>query len=110
MKDLTKLEELVLMSIWRLGEDAYGVMIKRHVARLAGREYQYNTLYTTFDQLTRKGFINKLFGEPTAVRGGKSKVFFLITRQGIKALESAFLHNSRVWEGISIDSFQKESL
>jgi PadR family transcriptional regulator, regulatory protein PadR len=110
MKDLTKLEELVLMSIWRLGDDAYGVKIKRHVKKLAGKEYLYNTLYTTFDQLTRKGFINKLFGEPTAIRGGKSKVFFLITRQGIKALENAYLYNSRVWGGVTIDSFQQGSL
>jgi PadR family transcriptional regulator PadR len=110
MKDLTKLEELVLMSIWRLGKEAYGVKIKRHVKKTAGKEYQYNTLYTTFDQLTRKGFITKHFSDPTSVRGGKSKVFFRITRQGIKSLENAYLRSSRIWDGITIESFQKGGL
>lgn len=105
--ELTKLEELVLMAIWRLGEDAYGVKIKKQVRNLAGREYLYNTLYTTFDQLNRKGFTTKHFGDPTSVRGGKSKVFFRITRQGIKALETAYQHSSRIWEGITTESFQK---
>ena len=76
MKELTKLEELVMMAIWRLKDEAYGVQIKSKVKEIAGKEYFYNTLYTTFDQLTRKGFISKHFGEPSAVRGGKRKVYF----------------------------------
>lgn len=108
MKDLTKLEELVMMAIWRLKDDAYGVKIKDKVKEIAGREYFYNTLYTTFDQLTRKGYISKHFGEPSAVRGGKRKAYFQITKEGRRALEYAFKRHNRLWAGVNEESFQKE--
>jgi len=109
MKELTKLEELVMIAIWRLEEDAYGVKIKNKVKEIGGREYFYNTLYTTFDQLTRKGCITKHFGEPSAVRGGKRKVYFHITKKGRSELEKAFERHNRIWAGIDEKSFQKES-
>lgn len=108
MKELTKLEELVMIAIWRLEDDAYGVQIKSKVKEIGGREYFYNTLYTTFDQLTKKGFITKHFGEPSAIRGGKRKVYFHITKKGRSALETSFKRHSRVWAGIDEDSFRKE--
>ena len=107
MKELTKLEEVVMIAIWNLKNDAYGVRIKKQVQEITGKEYFYNTLYTTFDQLIHKGFIVKDFGEPTAVRGGKRKVFFQMTKEGQIALEHAFERQHRVWAGISRDTFQK---
>lgn len=107
MKDLTKLEEVVMIAIWNLGDDTYGVKIKKNVHEITGKEYFYNTLYTTFDQLIRKGFIVKDYGEPTAVRGGKRKVFFQITKEGMAALENAFERQHRVWAGFTKESFRK---
>jgi DNA-binding PadR family transcriptional regulator len=106
MKELTKLEELVMLAVWRLKDEAYGVRIKSKVKEIGGKEYFYNTLYTTFDQLIRKGFLTKHFGEPSAVRGGKRKVYFQITREGRRALEIAFKRYSRVWAGITEQSFR----
>ena len=107
MKELTKLEELVMISMWHLGEDAYGVNIKKKVRDICGKEYFYNALYTTFTQLERKGFVAKHFGEPTAMRGGKRKVYFKLTEEGVSALERSFEHQSRVWSGISKESFKR---
>lgn len=107
MKELTKLEELVMMAIWRLKDDAYGVKIKSKVKEIGGREYFYNTLYTTFDQLTRKDYITKHFGEPSAIRGGKRKAYFQVTKEGRAALENAFKRHNRVWAGVNEKSFRK---
>jgi hypothetical protein len=60
--------------------------------------------------LNRKAYISKHFGEPSAVRGGKRKVYFRITQLGFNALESAFKQNSQIWSGIDEDSFRKEVL
>jgi PadR family transcriptional regulator PadR len=106
--ELTKLEEIVLIAVWNLGEDAYGVNIKKKVHELTGKEYFYNTLYTTFDQLIRKELIIKGFGEPTAVRGGKRKVFFQLTREGKFVLRDAFERQRRIWAGITKESFFEE--
>lgn len=107
LKDLSKLEELVIIAIWQLKDNAYGVKIKETVKVLSHREYFYNTLYTTFDQLTRKGYISKHFGEPTAVRGGKRKVFFKITANGLNALENSYEQHTRLWKDITHKSFTK---
>ena len=106
MKELTKMEERVLIGIWKLGDEAYGVNIQRYLRRMTGKSVVYGTLYTTFEQLVRKGYINKRFGEPTAVRGGKSKIYFIITDKGLKALEQAYENQSIMWEGITADSFR----
>ena len=106
MKDLSKLEEVVMLAIWRLGDKAYGVEIKNKVKEIAGKEYFYNTLYTTLHQLVRKGYIIKHFGEPTAKRGGKRKVFFDLTQLGMNVLEMAFKRQSLVWSGITKESFK----
>ena len=107
MKELTKLEEVVLISVWHLSDDAYGVNIKRKVREISGKEDFYNALYTTFTQLERKGFVVKHFGEPTAVRGGKWKVYFQLTKEGMAALVKAFERQSRVWGGITKESLKK---
>ena len=107
MKELSKLEETVLVVIWKLGDAAYGVNIKKQVNETTGKNYFYNTVYTTFEQLLRKGFITKHFGEPTAVRGGKRKVFFQITKEGMEALENAYERQNRVWYGITQETFRK---
>ena len=109
MKELTNLEELVMMAIWRLEDEAYGVRIKTKVKEIGGKEYFYNTLYTTFDQLTRKGYITKHFGEPSAVRGGKRKVLFHITKKGRGALENAFKRHNRIWAGVNEESFRRQN-
>lgn len=107
MKDLTKLEEMVMVAIWRLGDEAYGVEIKNKVKEIAGKEYFYNTLYTTFHQLVQKGYVTKHFGEPKAVRGGKRKVYFALTKSGMNVLEIAFDRQRNVWSGITKESFKK---
>ena len=109
MKELTKLEELVMMAIWRLKDEAYGVQIKNKVQEIGGKEYFYNTLYTTFDQLTRKGYISKHFGDPAAVRGGKRKVYFHITKEGRGALENAYKRLNRIWAGVNEKSFRRQN-
>ncbi len=104
MKELTKIEETILLAIFRLKDNAYGVTIKDQIKETANREYLYSTLYTSLEQLVRKGYIVKRFGEPSSKRGGKRKIFFDLTDSSISALKEAFLQNRSVWQGISEDT------
>ena len=107
MKDLTKIEETILISIWRLSGDAYGVTIKNQIREMTNRDYLYNTLYTSLEQLVKKGYVKKRFGDPTPTRGGKRKIFFDISEEGFKALKDSFEKQRSVWGGISEDTFEK---
>jgi hypothetical protein len=83
---------------------------QKKVRELTAKEYFYNTLYTIFDQLIRKGFIIKGFGEPMAVRGGKRKVFFRLTKEGHRALNDAFERQRRIWAGFVKETFFEETV
>ncbi len=107
MKDLTKIEETILLAIMNLKNDAYGVTIKKRIMEVTGREYLYNTLYTSLEQLVKKGYITKRFGDPTPTRGGKRKIFFNLTETGIEALRESFVKTRLIWEGISEKTFEK---
>lgn len=107
MKDLTKIEETILLAIWRLEDNAYGVTIKDHIHSSSGRQYLYSTLYTALEQMVRKGLIAKRYGDPSPERGGKRKIFFDITKEGFIALESAYHKQKSIWAGVTEKSFRE---
>ncbi|MCP4724772.1 MAG: hypothetical protein GY863_07035 [bacterium] len=109
MKELSKAEEILLLTIWRLKKDAYGVPIKQQIKELTGKDYAYGTLYGLLDQLDKKGYVTKSPGDPTPERGGRSKTYYGLSQMGIKALKySIDLHNV-VWNGVSEFTFDEEA-
>ena len=98
--DLTQHEQILLLSIWRLQDDAYGVAIRRNVEEITKRHLHYGTLYNTLDKLTKKGFVESRRGEPTAERGGRCKIYYMLTREGLEALQKAKELQSAIWDGI----------
>lgn len=104
MKDLTKIEETVLLAIFRLGDNAFGVTIKKQIKGVTKRDYLYSTLYTSLEQLVRKGYIDKRYGDSQPFRGGKRKLFFNVTDEGLSALKNALMKQKAIWNGISEES------
>ena len=100
MKELTVLEEMIMAGIWSLKENAYGVSIRNKVVQLTRKKLMYGTLYNSLDQLVRKGYIVKTIGSPTSERGGRSKIFYLLTEEGKQALKAAYRLHESIWTGI----------
>lgn len=75
-------EELVLLTIASLGEEAYGVSIKESIDNRSDRNISIGALHSTITRLEEKGLIKSWLGEPTRERGGRRKRFFEITHQG----------------------------
>ena len=101
MKEISKAEEMVLLAIWRLEDDAYGVSIRRQVRKDTGKDYTYGTLYGLLRQMDHKGYIKKMKGEPLPKKGGRGKSYFRITPAGIKALKDAIALHERMWKDIT---------
>ena len=101
MKDLTLNETVVLLTVLRLEQNAYGVAIKQEVSKFMQKKISYGTLYSYLDQLFRKGFISKEMGEPTPERGGRRKIFYRLTKKGMDALDSAYQLQQSIWAGLS---------
>ena len=92
MKILTKPEELLLLAICNLKEDAYGVEILKYVSDKTGTEWSIGSIYVPLDRLARLGYVETYLGEATAKRGGKRKRYFRITKLGLETL----LENKRI--------------
>jgi PadR family transcriptional regulator PadR len=101
MNNLTKNEEIILLSILRLGDNAYGVSIKNQIQELTGDEWNYGLLYATLDQLVKKGLLLKKEGKPMPERGGRRKIYYTISKGGYRALEEAHELNVALWDGVT---------
>ncbi len=107
MKNLTLSEIIYLIAIWRLEENAYGVTIRKQIAKVTGKTYTYGTLYSALDQLFKKGYVVKSAGPPTPERGGRSKIFYKLTQEGIKSLKASRELQKAIWKGIPKLTFEK---
>jgi DNA-binding PadR family transcriptional regulator len=97
---LGMLEELVLLAVMRLGEDAYGASIRRELRKRARRAPTVSTIYVTLLRLEGKGLVRSHTGESTSPRGGRPKRLFVITAKGVTALKSEREVLERMWEGL----------
>ena len=108
MKFLSRQEELMLLSIWKLDENAYGVTIRKKVTDVTGKYWSIGAVYDVLDRLTRKGLVSTVVGEPVKVRGGKSKRFYRITKSGFKALEEVRTLQQKAWIDLPEPVFGKK--
>jgi PadR family transcriptional regulator PadR len=79
---LGELEQTILLAVLRLGDQAYGVSIRREIALCTRREIAPGALYTTLDRLEQKAVVVARDGDPTPERGGRAKRFYKLTREG----------------------------
>jgi PadR family transcriptional regulator PadR len=95
-----ELEQIVLLAVLRLGEDAYGVPIRLEIERRTGRSLTVGALYRTLDRLEEKGYVTSRFGDPTPERGGRSKRYFRLRPVGLRALRASRDALAAMWEGL----------
>jgi DNA-binding PadR family transcriptional regulator len=100
MRLLSRSEEYVLLAVWRLSGNAYTLSILEQVSKVTGYEWQIGAIYVPLEKLWKKGYLTKTKGEPTSVRGGRSKVLYELTKEGKKALKEIRSVQETVWEGI----------
>jgi PadR family transcriptional regulator PadR len=83
---LGEFEHLVLLALMRLGNDAYGVTVRREIEARTQRKVSIGAIYATLDRMEAKGLVRSRVGEPTAARGGRAKRHFQITSRGVTAV------------------------
>lgn len=86
---LGEFEELVLLVVGVLYDDAYAVSIAREIEKQSGREVNVSAVHKSLYRLEDKGMLKSRLSEPEAKRGGKSKRLFNLTAYGKKALDES---------------------
>jgi PadR family transcriptional regulator PadR len=99
---LGELEQLVLLSVLRVGDRAYGVPVHAEIKRRAGRDLTLGTIYKTLTRLESKGLVTSYLGEPTPARGGKATRCYLVTAEGRRALQSTLRMLRRMAAGLDV--------
>ena len=99
MNYLSRIEEVLLLAIWKLKDNAYGISIREQVEKDTGVEWMSGAIYAPLHRLEKKGLVRTMEGEPVAERGGRRKIFYIVTEDGKRALaETKRVHES-IWTG-----------
>ena len=99
MKLLSRQEEIVLLAIWKLKGNAYGVTIREYISEVTGKYWSIGSIYVPLDRLVGKGYIRAYQGQAIEKRGGRSKRFYEITHEGMNALGEIRQVQTTLWKG-----------
>ena len=97
---LGEFEEIVMLTVAILHDEAYGIAIIEEMENRLGRRVSIGALQTVLRRLEKKGYLESKFGEATKVRGGKRKRFFSITAFGKKVLAEVKEQRLGLWNAI----------
>lgn len=97
---LGEFEQMVLLSIMRLDEGAYGLAVRDELESVAGRSPSSGALYTTLDRLERKGLLESEAGESSGTRGGRPRRYVRVTPAGRALLARSRSTLMALWDGL----------
>jgi PadR family transcriptional regulator PadR len=86
---LSKLEELILLAVFRGGTDTTAGDVQAMLSAAFGREQQFGSVFTSLDRLSEKKMVRWKKGEPDARRGGRAPRLYQITALGQKSLDAS---------------------
>jgi PadR family transcriptional regulator, regulatory protein PadR len=92
-------EELVLLAVQRLGDEAYGVSIKQLLERETTRAVSIGAVYASLDRLEGKGLVESRMTPGGAARGARQRRSFLASAAGLRALKEMRRVRDRLWHG-----------
>lgn len=100
--NLGEFEYLVLLAVLRLGEDAYGMTVRRELQQTVEREAGIGSVYQTLERLELKGFLTSRTSAPAPERGGRPRRFYATTAAGRRAAVAMRAAFARMWDGIDL--------
>ncbi|MCK5148896.1 helix-turn-helix transcriptional regulator [bacterium] len=100
MNMLTRAEELILLTVWRLGDMAYSVKLRELLKEITGKSWSFGAVYMPLERLEKRGLLISTMADPTSERGGRSKRIYALTEHGLKSLEQIRKINAMAWEGL----------
>ena len=95
---LGELEEIALLVVANLFDNAYGVAVKLEIEEKAGRKITISTVHTSLHRLEEKGFVKSEVGGTTKARGGRRKRLYRISETGYQALDDARSLRNKMWQ------------
>ena len=105
MKYLTRQEELILLSVYHLKENAYLVTVRKHLVKITGKEWSVGAVYVPLNRLEKMGYLKPVIGEPNAKRGRNKIKYYRLTKQSFDALGEIQKVNRALWRGFTSPAY-----
>ena len=99
-KSLGDFEQLVMLALIRIGEGAYGMIVRREIEDRTGRNVSLGAVYATLDRLESKELVRSSIGQAGQARRGRAKRFFSVEAAGLDALRRALTALDRMRAGV----------
>lgn len=107
---LGEFEEIILLAIAALQDDAYGVAIKKALEKDTSRTISIGAVHAACNRLQDKGYLKAYLGEKSEKRGGKRKKCYRVAVSGERALWASRELRERLWRKIPRSAFQIKSI
>ncbi|MEQ9303731.1 MAG: helix-turn-helix transcriptional regulator [Marinoscillum sp.] len=105
--NIGELEELILLVVANLFDDAYGIAVKRQVEEKCNRTITISTVHNVLQRLQEKNYLESRYSDPTPERGGKRKLLFRVTKSGQAVLENSRSLRESLWSTIPKLAFDR---
>jgi DNA-binding PadR family transcriptional regulator len=96
--NIGEFEELVLLAVGILEDDAYSISVANEIKRVTRRKIIFTVVHAALIRLEQKGLLDSTLGGATSERGGRSKRFFKISAAGKKLLLKAKSQRDQMWQ------------
>jgi len=106
---LSRAEEIILLTVSKLEDNAYGVTIREQIFKDIGNYWSFGVIYKTLKKMSSKKYVQKLASEPLSERGGRSRYYYRITPEGAAELEKIRSVHSSLWNGVLNLSFEDKA-
>jgi PadR family transcriptional regulator PadR len=106
---LGEFEQVVLLAVARLEDEAYGMRVREEIEQRAGRTATIGAVYATLERLVSKGLARETEMPGGAERSGLARRFYEITPAGKASLEEARALQARMWSGLKLRAERRRS-
>jgi DNA-binding PadR family transcriptional regulator len=100
MNYLSRIEEILLLAIWKLKDSAYGISIRDQVEKDTGVDWLSGAIYAPLSRLKKNGYVETFQAKGSTEKGGRPRIYYRLSSLGIKKLVSIQEVNKSVWLGV----------
>lgn len=102
---LTRMEELLLLAVWNLQDEAYSLSIRRLLSDWLDKNVSVGSVYVPLERMAERGLLVTRESDPTPVRGGRRKRFYRLTPEGLAALKAVKRVHETAWADLPTLAF-----
>ena len=101
MQFLSRIEEILLLAIWKLGDDAYGIAIREQVEKDTGVKWLSGAIYGPLSRLRKNGYVKTTVAGNVADQRGRPRIYYTLTSVGKEKLQAIQSLNRVMWADVS---------